>query len=172
MNRCPSRGLSLRPIGHKDAPAMFAILSQPLVFRFNDYLPPKTKTEVRSMIQADIELLLKGQGVRFAIIHQHQVIGSCGLYNIAQGCAELGFELHPQHWGKGYMQAAIALLLAEYGRYIDKPLTRIQARVMVENHRSINTLTRAGFKPISAQLYSLALPACALDIGEQLNQAS
>jgi [ribosomal protein S5]-alanine N-acetyltransferase len=75
-----------------------------------------------------------------------RAIGSCCFWNFDRGfkCAELGYELRPDHWGRGIMSEALPPVLT-YG--FDKlRLHRIEACPFADNEASRNLLLRLGFK--------------------------
>ncbi|WP_158678863.1 GNAT family N-acetyltransferase [Pseudoalteromonas sp. T1lg75] len=146
--------MTLRPICHKDAPDLYALLTHPEVVRYNDYAMP-SKQQVRDIIQGDIELFLTGEGVRMAIMHQGQLIGSCGIYDAHTQVAKLGYELHPSFWGKGLMYHALSLLLSHGEQYMGGRVTAVEALVHRDNLRSIRLLQRLGFSFVTESRYQL-----------------
>ncbi len=140
--------LQFRLISHKDAAALFTLLSFEAVAQFNDYAPITCKGDVRDLIQGDIEMQLEQTGCRLAIVHRKCLIGTVGLYNLQDSCAELGFELHPDYWGQGLMQRAVGHLLARYNNYLESDISVVTARVDKRNTRCCNTLLSLGFTRI------------------------
>ncbi|MEO2279454.1 GNAT family N-acetyltransferase [Pseudoalteromonas pernae] len=145
MNVEAKSDLQLRLINHKDAQAIFDLLSLAQVAQFNDYLMPREKADARELIQGDIEMQFEQTGCRLGIILHTKLIGTVGLYNIHEGVAELGFELHPDFWGLGYMQCAVKILMSTYHQYVDTDLVSLNARVHEQNRRCGRTLRSLGF---------------------------
>lgn len=58
--------------------------------------------------------------------------------------AEIGYEIHPDHWRNGYALEALSKILS-YG-FDDMSLTRIGAIVFVDNVASSKLLTKVGFQ--------------------------
>lgn len=58
--------------------------------------------------------------------------------------AEIGYEIHPGHWRKGYSSEAVSKVLS-YGFEVMN-LTRIGAVVFIENEASNKLLTKMGFE--------------------------
>ncbi|PWW26843.1 acetyltransferase (GNAT) family protein [Cytobacillus oceanisediminis] len=58
--------------------------------------------------------------------------------------AEIGYEIHPEHWRKGYTFEAVSKVI-QYG-FDELGLTRIGAVVFMNNEASIKLLTKAGFE--------------------------
>ncbi|MFC7366664.1 MULTISPECIES: GNAT family N-acetyltransferase [Bhargavaea] len=73
-------------------------------------------------------------------------IGTCGfhLWDRTNHIAEIGYDLSPEFWGRGYMKEA---LTAAIGSGFDNmKLNRINAYVAVENQRSWKLLLGLNFK--------------------------
>lgn len=58
--------------------------------------------------------------------------------------AEIGYELHPDHWHRGYATEAVSRIVA-YG-FDQLELARIGAVVFRENQASQTVLTKLGFQ--------------------------
>ena len=78
------------------------------------------------------------------------VIGCAGLRQAGYppGEAEVGIELHPDHWGSGYAREALSRLV-DFARD-DLTLTQISAFTAPTNRRAHNLLQRMGFSPASS----------------------
>lgn len=74
-----------------------------------------------------------------------KLVGTLGLYGIdmENKRATLGYDLLPEHWGKGYMAEACSALL-DYA-FGEMGLNRVQASAEPENTRSIRVMERLGF---------------------------
>lgn len=77
------------------------------------------------------------------------MIGCAGLRQAGHppGEAEIGIELHPDHWGFGYALEALSRLV-EFARD-DLALTRLSALTTPTNRRAHRLLQRLGFSPVS-----------------------
>ena len=73
-------------------------------------------------------------------------IGTCGYHNWSRRnrSAEIGYDLSPRFWLKGYMNEALSTAI-KYG-FEMMDLNRIQAFVHVRNERSLRALSKLGFK--------------------------
>jgi ribosomal-protein-alanine N-acetyltransferase len=85
---------------------------------------------------------------QFAVIlrAEDELIGSCGIRK-STPCAreaEIGFEFHPAHWGRGYATESAGLLLA-FG-FEELGVHRIWARCLAENRSSSRVLERLGMR--------------------------
>ena len=74
-----------------------------------------------------------------------KVIGTICLWNFGNGNnkAELGYELMPEHQGKGFMRESVQSVL-QFG-FNTLQLKRIEAISRTGNHRSIKLLEEFGF---------------------------
>src|SRR5574344_1127900 len=72
-------------------------------------------------------------------------IGTCGVHcwDREKLCAEIGYDLQPQYWRKGYMSEAIATMLI-FAK--DKmKVKKLVANIAENNIASIRTAEKAGF---------------------------
>lgn len=88
-----------------------------------------------------------GRGMRWGIIWKEsgQFLGTVGLnnLNVRAKKAEVGYELHPDFWGKGITKEAVSEIL----RYCfeERELYRIGAVTFPENEPSSGLLKKLGF---------------------------
>lgn len=140
--------LLLRPLRESDAPAIFAIRSNPTVMRYHTSLPWESIDLAVGMIGRDLVAMRAGDYLRLGIerAKDNAMIGTCGLYNLDEQCrrADIGYELRHDTWGKGYMHEALQVLL-EYG-YSELALNRVEADIHPDNVNSAKSLERLGFK--------------------------
>lgn len=152
----------LKPLSHRHAPALQAILSHPLVRKYNDIPTFCDLAEFRSYLQYDLALWYQNQGGRWVIEYNKDVIGSCGIYNYNQTLeqAEIGFELHPDYWHQGFMSEVLVSIL-DYLRAQDSgPKVNILiARCDINNGSSLKLLSKFHFtlRKDKKQTYELVL---------------
>jgi ribosomal-protein-alanine N-acetyltransferase len=75
------------------------------------------------------------------------IVGFASLSNIIRGAFQscfLGYEMHGDHAGKGYMTEALRALVFEIA-FGPLELHRVEANVMPRNSRSIRVLEKLGF---------------------------
>lgn len=139
--------LTLRPPRRGDEDALFALHSDAEVMRYFSE-PPWTDPE-RAIRQIDDDAagFERGDFFRFAIelTETQQMIGNCTLFALHRQNrrAEIGYALQRQHWGKGYMNEALAALVAH--AFDDLDLNRLEADVDPRNEPSKVSLERLGF---------------------------
>jgi [ribosomal protein S5]-alanine N-acetyltransferase len=130
--------LRLRPARSADLDAIHAVLSEPRAMRYWSSLPhvdlDQTRTWLDSMIQAPPD-----SSCDFVIEHQGQVIGKAGCWRVP----EIGYILHPDHWGQGLAREALSAVIPEvFERF---PIDAITADVDPRNAASLKLLDRLGF---------------------------
>ncbi|MDO7848132.1 GNAT family N-acetyltransferase [Hymenobacter sp. M29] len=139
--------LLLRQLTSADAPALFALRSDPRVMQ---YIPRPLATSV-----ADAEALIatgndatgRNELLNWGIAPQAsaEIIGTIGYYRLQpeHHRAEIGYLLHPAHQGQGFMQEAVAAVLA-YG-FETLRLHSVEGVIDPLNEASARVLKRAGF---------------------------
>lgn len=127
--------LRLRPARATDLEALHAVLSHPRAMRYwsraaHDDIA-ETRRFLRGMISTDLEYVVERDG---------RCIGKAGLW---QG-TELGYILHPDHWGQGLAFEALAALLPDLWRRLPA-LDVITAEADPRNAASCRVLSKLGF---------------------------
>lgn len=92
---------------------------------------------------------LNGDAINLGVFLEGKLIGKVQIANILYGTfksAILGYGLHRDYEGKGYMSEALNSVI-DYS-FKDLKLHRIEASTLTENLKSQNTLKRIGFKKI------------------------
>ena len=139
--------LLLRQFVIEDTPEFFTIRSSPKVMQYMDSFPHQTHNESREMIIQMNDSFLERSGINWAIelLPKRKLIGYVGLWRIIYENvrAELGYSLHPDFWGKGYMKEAINEVL-RFG-FEEMHVHSIEASVNPENRASIGLLKKIGF---------------------------
>ncbi len=139
--------LLLRPLGEADAPAVFAIFSDPRVMRYWSSPPWESVEEAHKTIARDREAMRGGTHLRLGIerTEDQALIGTCILFDLNEQCrrAEVGYALSSRAWGHGYMNEALAALFGYGFETLD--LNRFEADVDPRNQASAKSLERLGF---------------------------
>ncbi|KRD99546.1 GNAT family N-acetyltransferase [Priestia aryabhattai] len=140
--------IKLREITEVDADTIFDCFSQKEVIRY--YGQEKFTTIQEALVLIDIfaENYRNQKGMRWGIerLDTGELIGTVGFNQWSQKHkrAEIGYELHPQHWGHGYASEAASAVMA-YG-FDNLQLVRIGAVVFLENKASQHVLEKLGFQ--------------------------
>lgn len=140
--------LTLRWFEPSDAPALFAIFSDPAVVRYWSSPEWTDISQAHEMIEETIASYRSGDGVRFAVVLActGEVIGQVTLHHMfhSNRRCELGYAMAQAHWGKGYVTEALEAALDYAFAVLD--LNRIEADIDPRNDASEKVLIRMGFK--------------------------
>jgi len=143
--------LVLRQLQYDDVHELFALRTDECVNRFLNRPRPKSLNDVLEFIAMVNQVTHDNEGLYWAITRKNEdkLLGTIGLRNfvLEQHQAEIGYELHPDHQGRGFMHEAISHVLAYgFGRL---GLRAIMADTAPGNLRSIQILERHGFAKIN-----------------------
>jgi ribosomal-protein-alanine N-acetyltransferase len=144
--------LTLEPQVATHAQAMFAVLSDPAIYRFEN-MPPVSLEWLRDRFAA-LELRRSPDGreqwLNWVLrVQDGGLIGFVQATIDAEGRACIAYELGSAHWGRGLAREAVEALIGELRtRYRVHTLTAIFKRA---NERSRHLLERLGFVPTSAR---------------------
>ncbi|KAA6451816.1 GNAT family N-acetyltransferase [Bacillus swezeyi] len=140
--------LILREITHDDAEGIFACFSNDNITRFYGQDSLETIDQARGFVDFFAKNFEEKKGMRWGIERKGEkgLIGTIGFnaWSPKHKRAEIGYEIHPDHWRKGYMSEAVSKILSYGSETLG--LTRIGAVVFIENAASNNLLTKMGFQ--------------------------
>jgi len=139
--------LILREITSTDLNSLFDFLSREDVTQFYGMDALTNSSQVLDLINLFKENFQAQRGFRWGIALKEngKLIGTCGfnVFVARNNRSEIGYELHPDYWRKGYVKEAISTIIS-YG-FEKLNLNRIGAIVYPENIPSISLLTNLGF---------------------------
>ena len=139
--------LVLRAATPEDAVALSVIRSDARVNRFLERKAEMTLEEAENRIRKIAAETLANECIEWIIqFKEHpQMLGSICYWNIAPQAdkAEMGYEMHPDYYGKGIMNEAMQRVI-EYG-FSEMKLKTIEALPVKENIKSIQLLERNHF---------------------------
>lgn len=140
--------LLLREITEGDAAIIFSILSKDEVTRYYGQETLESIEQANAMIDNHQKKFIENRGFRWGIVKKDtkHLIGTIGLdsYIPKQRRANMGYEIHPDQWGKGFATEAASKVIS-YGFDVLN-LMRIGAVVFPENSSSNKLLNRLGFQ--------------------------
>lgn len=140
--------LTLRPLQDADAGALFKVFSDPRVMRYWSSPPWTAIARAQELIATDLAAMRDGEYIRLGleIRSTGELVGTCTLFNFNAQCrrAELGYALHGDCWGRGYMHEALVALLGV--GFDELGLNRVEADVDPRNAGSVKSLERLGFR--------------------------
>lgn len=132
--------LCLRAPRQDDLDALHRVFGNVEAMRYWSH-PAHTERAQTQQVLHDMIRSHTATGVEFVVEHQGRVIGKAGLWRIA----ELGYILHPDHWGQGLAHEALgAVLNAAWDRH--PQIDRITAEIDPRNITSARLLSRLGFQ--------------------------
>jgi ribosomal-protein-alanine N-acetyltransferase len=140
--------LTLRRATPKDASAFGALLSMPGVTRFSNWPDKPTKAQSERYARWMSKVHASGKGCAWIIEERKSkaLIGAIRFnrFDKKWNVGEIGYELHPEFWGKGLMSEAVAAVVAcgheTFG------LNRIEAWTVPGNPASDRVLEKTGFR--------------------------
>ncbi|WP_099361550.1 GNAT family N-acetyltransferase [Fredinandcohnia onubensis] len=140
--------LRLREIVHGDAQAIFTCFSNNDVTRYYGQDSLTKLEQAEQFVEFFAKNYKEKRGIRWGIelIENEVLIGTIGFnaWSLKHKRAEIGYELQPQYWRKGYTIEAVKKVIS-YG-FDDLDLTRIGAVVFLENAASNELLIKLGFE--------------------------
>lgn len=154
--------LHLRPIALADDKALFFHRTDPDMNRYIDRKRPDDLEEVRQFIQKIMTAVDENKSIFWVISLQHTtaLIGTICLWNLEpeSASAEVGYALHPDFQGNGYMQEALEKVI-EYG-FLTLQAKVIKAVVHPQNLPSGRLLERNGFVQTGEEEGLLVFTTC------------
>ena len=129
--------LKLRSARPGDLEAMHAVLSDPRATRWWSTPPHETLDETRVWLDS---MIANGPDQPdFVIERDGVVIGKAGFWKLP----EVGYILHPDHWGQGFAGEAVEAAIGHV--FATRDIEELTADVDPENAASIRLLERLGF---------------------------
>ena len=139
--------LDLRPIAQDDAHALYAMRSDPRVMRHIGRPMASTLQDAVELITRIEDNWKAGVGITWAMVPHGStdLIGTIGFYRwkLEHHLSEVGYMLHPDHWGKGLMAEALARCVDSGFEHFG--FHRIEAITEPANSASRRLLERSGF---------------------------
>lgn len=132
--------LVLRPPQAHDLEALHHIYSNTQAMRFWSHPAHETLEATQKTLDGML-WSQKETGLEFVVEHDGAVIGKAGLWRMA----ELGYILHPDHWGQGLAREALGKIIdATWDMHSSLP--EITAEIDPRNTASARLLTHLGFR--------------------------
>jgi RimJ/RimL family protein N-acetyltransferase len=139
--------LKLRWLDERDAPAQFAIFSDPEVMRFINH-PWTRMAQADEAIDQALVAYQDGTNLIFGVELREtgEVIGNVNLHRFFESNrrCEVGYAVATAHQGRGYASEALGAVI-EYG-FRELDLDRFEADINPANTASARVLERLGFR--------------------------
>ncbi|MFP7169564.1 GNAT family N-acetyltransferase [Terribacillus halophilus] len=147
FQKLETKRIILDEVKMNDAPYVFAALSDPNVTQYYGMEPLQSIEEAERVISSFRCGLQEGRVIRWGMFckEEGRFLGTIGLHQVNRSNrrAEIGYELHPDHWKKGFASEAMEAVLGYCFHELD--LLRIGAMVYPENEASAALLEKHGF---------------------------
>lgn len=144
-----TKRLVLREIEEQDWLPVLAYQSDPRYLRYYDWAE-RTEQDVHAFVrmfiaQREAEPRTKFQ-LAITLASNGQLIGNCGIRKKTPDAqeADIGYELDPRYWGRGYVTETARAMLA-FG-FRELALHRIWAWCIAENVASTHVLEKIGMR--------------------------
>lgn len=135
-----SARLILRRARADDLTDLHRILSDPQAMAFWGDAPSATLDQSAETLRGMMDWQIKPDvSDEYVLEHAGRVIGKAGLWQVP----EVGFFLHPDHWGKGLMAEALRALIPQW--FARHPVPALTADVDPANTACLTLLARLGF---------------------------
>jgi [ribosomal protein S5]-alanine N-acetyltransferase len=143
--------LALRGLDPDDKQAIFDLYSNEEVTRYYDLSTLTALVQAEKLIDYFIGRYKAHQGMRWAIVNKstHKVIGTCGFnsWTPKYHSASIGYEIHPEHWGKGFANEALSRMIDyAFSKGLGFQVNRIQSLITPSNERGIHMAEKLGFQ--------------------------
>jgi RimJ/RimL family protein N-acetyltransferase len=143
-------GLTLEPQTTAHAEPMFAVLSDPAIYEYENE-PPASREWLRERF-AKLESRRSADGseqwLNWVIrLPTSELIGYVQATVHADGHAGIAYELASAYWGRGLARRAVDAMIAELGACYR--VHTVSAVLKERNWRSLRLLQRLGFTPVS-----------------------
>ena len=143
-----TKRLRLRKVTPADVDVIFVLRSDERIIEFIDRDPAKDLEDAKKAITMVTDLQERNEGINWLMTLREtgKAIGTIGLWQFEKENhrAEVGYVLHPDFWGAGYMSEAMNEVLRF--AFHDLNLHNVQAYISPENIRSARVLERNGFR--------------------------
>jgi len=140
--------LTLRPLESGDAADLHVMMSDPAVMAFWDSVEIDKPEVTAQVLREQLDEMAQGLAFYWAIRRDSDAafVGTCDLSDIDKRHrrAEVGFMLARHAWGQGYGLEATHAVVGHAAASLG--LRRLSARAHVGNQRSVELLTRLGFR--------------------------
>jgi RimJ/RimL family protein N-acetyltransferase len=143
-----TKRLTLRAPAPNDGAAFLTLLSQPGVTRFSNWPDAPTKVQIERSMRWMSKVHASGKGCAWIIEDRKSkaLLGAIRFNSFERKwcCGEIGYELHPDFWGRGLMSEALAAVV-DCGHQAFG-LNRIEAWTLPGNDASDRVLEKSGFR--------------------------
>ena len=155
MHTIETADLTLEPQAAAHAAEMFAVLSDPAIYAFENEPPPSLEwlrarfTKLESRLSADG----REQWLNWVIrVPTSELIGYVQATVRSGGHAAIAYELSSAYWGRGLAHQAVQAMISEL--LVHYQVRHLSAVLKRGNHRSMRLLERLGFSLASPEQHA------------------
>ena len=136
--------LRIEPFALHHAPAVQRLASDPRIAATTLLPDPYPEDGAVAFITLAIQARAAEEAYSFAVLRGDEVVGSCGLKEVHEGQADLGYWIGVPFWGRGYASEAARLVISI--GFEELGLERITAHALERNPGSWRVLEKLGFR--------------------------
>lgn len=131
--------LVLRRAQESDLADLHRVLSDPAAMRYWSTLPHADLATTKAWLERLLAVDPAGS-VEFVVVHEGRVIGTAGGGTLP----EVGYILHPDHWGKGLAFAAMRAVIDH--AFTHHAIDHLKVDIDPLNQASVRLAARLGFQ--------------------------
>ena len=155
MHVIETGSLTLEPQTAAHAQEMFAVLSDPAIYEYENEPPPSVEwlRERFAKLESGLSANGREQWLNWVIrLPTSELIGYVQATVDANGRAAIAYQLSSAYWGRGLARLAVQAMISELvQRYQVRSLSAVFKRA---NLRAMRLLERLGFSPASAERHT------------------
>ena len=138
--------LYLRKIEASDADDMYGYCSKEITSRYLLWEPHRSPSATRAIIDNIRRGYRNGSYFELAVVLKENgaMIGTCGLttVDVLNCCAEIGYVLSPDYWGRGFAQEAAEMMINF--AFCELGANRVEAKYIRGNESSRRVMEKCG----------------------------
>jgi RimJ/RimL family protein N-acetyltransferase len=137
--------LKLREITQDDFQAVHEYASDPEAVKYMTF-GPNTEEETREFINRNLrrqrEQPRTDYGLGIILKREDRLIGACGMHDVTENQASIGYVLNRGYWGHGYATETAKALVGYL--FDERGVHRVYASCDPDNHASVRVLEKVG----------------------------
>ncbi len=138
--------VTIEPFSPRHAPAVQRLASDVRIAATTLIPHPYPPGGAERFIEEAQRARARGEGYAFAVLAGGELVGACGLKEVHDRQADLGYWIGVPYWGRGYATEAARLVVAfAFGAL---GLERVTAHALLSNPASCRVLERVGFREV------------------------
>jgi len=155
MNPIVLGDLTLQPQIAAHADAMFVVLSDPMIYQYENEPPPSVEWLRDRFAKLETRRSPDGQQQWLNWVIQlptSELIGYVQATVLPTGRAAIAYVLSSAYWGRGLAYRAVNAMISEL--FASYEVRSLSAVLKIENQRSLRLIERLRFEPAPAELHA------------------